>query len=107
MFALELAVHRARCDPDLEGHWRRLSAVRSAVSGKRRQVADDLQRGLRRHTTIWELLYNHYVIAKKFDAPDIEAFAAKVRPEGRRGDYGPNSGGFDWPEYGTLTFTLK
>ncbi|AFT89970.1 hypothetical protein BUPH_08439 (plasmid) [Paraburkholderia phenoliruptrix BR3459a] len=77
MFALELAGHRARRAPDLEGHWRRLSAARSAVSGKRHQVADDLQRGLRRHTTIWKLLDNYYVIATRFDAPDIEALRSK------------------------------
>jgi hypothetical protein len=56
---------------------------------------------------IWELLYNHYVVLKGMHAPDVEAFAKKVRVEGGGGDYGPNSGGFDQLGYGTLTFTLK
>ncbi|MFL9859499.1 alginate lyase family protein [Paraburkholderia madseniana] len=56
---------------------------------------------------IWELLYNHYVVLKGMSAPDVEAFARKVRVEGGGGDYGSNSGGFDQLGYGTLTFTLK
>ena len=56
---------------------------------------------------IWELLYNHYVVRKGLSAPNVEAFAHRVRPEGGGGDYGPNSGGFDQLGYGTLTFTLK
>lgn len=56
---------------------------------------------------IWELLYNHYVVLKGMSAPDVEAFAKKVRVEGGGGDYGPNSGGFDQLGYGTLAFTLK
>jgi hypothetical protein len=56
---------------------------------------------------IWELLYNHYVVLQGLKAPNVEAFAKKVRPEGGGGDYGPNSGGFDQLGYGTLAFTLK
>jgi hypothetical protein len=56
---------------------------------------------------VWELLYNHYVVLKALDAPYVEAFARKLRPEGGGGDYGPNSGGFDQLGYGTLTYTLK
>ena len=56
---------------------------------------------------IWELFYNHYVVLKGLKAPNVEAYANKVRPEGGGGDYGPNSGGFDQLGYGTLTFTVK
>jgi len=56
---------------------------------------------------IWELLYNHYVNLMGLPAPYIEAFAAKVRPEGGGGDYGTTSGGYDQLGYGTLTATLK
>ncbi|UJR61542.1 cell wall anchor protein [Dickeya zeae] len=55
---------------------------------------------------IWELLYNHYVVLKKLDAPYTKAFAEKVRAEGGGGNYGPNSGGYDHLGYGTLMFTL-
>ena len=55
---------------------------------------------------IWELVYNHYVVLKKLKAPYVEQYAAKVRPEGGGGDYGPNSGGYDQLGYGTLTFSL-
>jgi hypothetical protein len=55
---------------------------------------------------IWELIYNHYVVLKKLKAPYVEQYAAKVRPEGGGGDYGPNSGGYDQLGYGTLTFSL-
>ncbi|AYH48486.1 MULTISPECIES: alginate lyase family protein [Dickeya] len=54
----------------------------------------------------WEMLYNHYVVLKKLNAPNIKAFAEKVRVEGGGGDYGPNSGGFDHLGYGTLMYTL-
>ncbi len=54
----------------------------------------------------WELVYNHYVVRKGLKAPYIEQYAARERPEGGGGDYGPNSGGFDQLGYGTLTFTL-
>jgi hypothetical protein len=56
---------------------------------------------------IWELIYNHYVALKGLSAPNIKAFAEKVRPEGGGGDYGPNSGGFDQLGYGTLTYSLR
>lgn len=55
---------------------------------------------------IWEMLYNHYVVLKQMEAPYVEEYAAKVRPEGGGGDYGPNSGGYDQLGYGTLTFSL-
>ena len=55
---------------------------------------------------VWELVYNHYVKRKGLPAPYTTAMAAKVRPEGGGGDYGPNSGGFDQLGYGTLTATL-
>lgn len=55
---------------------------------------------------IWEMLYNHYVVLKGLDAPNVSAFAAKLRPEGGGGDYGPNSGGYDQLGYGTLLYTL-
>jgi hypothetical protein len=55
---------------------------------------------------IWELVYNHYVNRKGLAAPNTAAYAARVRPEGGGGDYGPNSGGFDQLGYGTLTSTL-
>jgi hypothetical protein len=56
---------------------------------------------------VWELAYNHYVKLKKLAAPYTTRMAAKVRPEGGGGDYGPNSGGFDQLGYGTLTATLE
>ncbi|HET6149912.1 MAG TPA: alginate lyase family protein [Polyangia bacterium] len=56
---------------------------------------------------IWELAYNHYVKRRGLAAPNIEAYAAKVRPEGGGGDYGPSSGGYDQLGYGTLTATLE
>jgi hypothetical protein len=55
---------------------------------------------------IWELVYNHYVNRRGLAAPDVAAYAARVRPEGGGGDYGPNSGGYDQLGYGTLTATL-
>jgi hypothetical protein len=56
---------------------------------------------------VWELVYNHYVRRKGLPAPWTAKMAAKVRPEGGGGDYGPNSGGFDQLGYGTLTATLN
>ncbi|RMV67657.1 alginate lyase family protein [Pseudomonas coronafaciens] len=55
---------------------------------------------------IWELLYNHYVVLKRIKAPNVEAFASRVRVEGGGGDYSPNSGGYDQLGYGTLMFSL-
>jgi Alginate lyase len=54
---------------------------------------------------IWEMIYNHYVGRKGLSVPNITAYAAKVRPEGGGGDYGPDSGGFDQLGFGTLAFT--
>jgi hypothetical protein len=54
----------------------------------------------------WELVYNHYVHRRGLSAPYSQAYAAKMRPEGGGGDYGPNSGGYDQLGYGTLTATL-
>jgi hypothetical protein len=56
---------------------------------------------------IWELVYNHYVNRRGLPAPNVAAYAARVRPEGGGGDYGPNSGGYDQLGYGTLTATLQ
>ena len=55
---------------------------------------------------VWELVYNHYCQLKGLPAPYTASLAAKGRPEGGGGDYGPNSGGFDQLGYGTLTATL-
>src|SRR5581483_7026797 len=55
----------------------------------------------------WEMVYNHYVNRRGIDAPFCKAFAAKVRPEGGGGDYGPNSGGYDQLGYGTLAYTRE
>jgi hypothetical protein len=55
---------------------------------------------------IWELVYNHYVVRRGMTAPSVAAYAARVRPEGGGGNYGPNSGGYDQLGYGTLTATL-
>jgi hypothetical protein len=55
---------------------------------------------------VWELVYNHYVKLEGLPAPYTTRMAAKERPEGGGGDYGPNSGGFDQLGYGTLTATL-
>jgi hypothetical protein len=55
---------------------------------------------------IWELVYNHYVNRRGLAAPNTAAYAARVRPEGGGGNYGPNSGGYDQLGYGTLTATL-
>lgn len=51
----------------------------------------------RLHMPMWELLYNHYVVRKGLKAPNLQAAAQLVRPEG---------GGIDHFGYGTLTFTL-
>jgi hypothetical protein len=55
----------------------------------------------------WELLHNHYTKIKGLFVPNITAYAARVRPEGGGGDYGPNSGGYDQFGFGTLTHTLE
>jgi Alginate lyase len=55
---------------------------------------------------VWELVYNHYARRRGLPAPWSAAFAAKVRPEGGGGDYGPDSGGYDQLGFGTLTFTV-
>ncbi|WP_443061190.1 hypothetical protein [Streptomyces sp. NBC_00453] len=54
---------------------------------------------------IWESIYNHYVNRRAIAAPHVTAIAARVRPEGGGGDYGPNSGGFDHLGFGTFAFT--
>ncbi|WP_433179790.1 alginate lyase family protein [Actinoallomurus sp. CA-150999] len=54
---------------------------------------------------IWAMVYNHYVRRRGLHAPFTKAMAAKVRPEGGGGNYGPNSGGFDQLGFGTLAFT--
>ena len=67
-------------------------------------VISEADRGTER--PIWEMLYNHYVVLKGLDAPNVSAFASKLRPEGGGGDFGPNSGGYDQLGYGTLLYTL-
>lgn len=47
---------------------------------------------------VWELLYNHYVVRKGLDAPNVQKMAQLMRPEHGSGDH------FG---YGTLTFTLS
>lgn len=54
---------------------------------------------------IWELVYNHYVHRRGLSAPYSAKFAAKIRPEGGGGNYGPSSGGYDQLGYGTLLYT--
>lgn len=46
---------------------------------------------------IWEILYNHYAVRRRIQAPNTAAAARLIRPEGGSGDH------FG---YGTLTFTL-
>nr|WP_322778140.1 alginate lyase family protein [Frankia sp. Cas4] len=67
-------------------------------------VVAEAGRGLDRPS--WELVYNHYVKRRGLAAPNVTAYAARVRAEGGGGDYGPNSGGFDQLGFGTLTHTL-
>jgi hypothetical protein len=55
---------------------------------------------------VWERVYNHYVNRRGLAAPYTAAYAAKARPEGGGGNYGPNSGGYDHLGFGTLTSTL-
>jgi hypothetical protein len=54
---------------------------------------------------IWELIYQHYAGRRGLRCSNIRAIAARQRPEGGGGDYGPNSGGFDQLGFGTLAFT--
>jgi hypothetical protein len=53
---------------------------------------------------VWDQLYYHYAGRKGLSVPNIAAMAAKGRPEGGGGDYGPNSGGFDQLGFGTLMY---
>ncbi len=48
---------------------------------------------------IWEMIYNHYVVLKGLEAPNLKAMAEVYRPEGFEHD--DNFG------FGTLTFTLN
>lgn len=66
-------------------------------------IAEEARGGLRPG---WELIYNHYARRRGLPAPYSQRYAARVRPEGGGGDYGPNSGGFDQLGYGTLTASL-
>ena len=85
----------------IDGELRRYGDAASDVADVRCPAGD---RGsyARNSRTIWEPIYNHYVVLKHMKA----TYAALVRPEGGGGDYGPNSGGFDALGYGTLTFSL-
>ncbi len=56
---------------------------------------------------VWELIINHYTNRKGLAAPYSAQYAAKLRPEGGGGNFGPNSGGFDQLGFGTLTFTRE
>lgn len=56
---------------------------------------------------VWELVLNHYVSRKGLAAPYSALYAAKLRPEGGGGNFGPNSGGFDQLGFGTLTFSRE
>ena len=67
-------------------------------------VIGEKARGNERAT--WEKIYNHYTNRIGIRVPYSEKFAAKLRPEGGGGDYGPNSGGYDLLGFGTLTKTL-
>jgi hypothetical protein len=64
-------------------------------------VVSDIARGNDR--PVWELLRNHYERGR-MRVPYISAYAARQRPEGGGGDYGPNSGGFDQLGFGTLLY---
>jgi hypothetical protein len=55
---------------------------------------------------VWDLVYNHYVVLKRLDAPYLVQEMKLNRPEGGGGDYGPNSGGYDSLGYGTLLYAL-
>ncbi|WP_094099984.1 alginate lyase family protein [Lonsdalea iberica] len=55
---------------------------------------------------IWALIYNHYVVLKGLNSPNITEIATKIRPEGGPWSYGAYPGGFDQLGYGTLLFTL-
>jgi hypothetical protein len=54
---------------------------------------------------IWEMIHHHYAGRRGLACPNVKAMAARQRPEGGGGDYGPNSGGFDQLGFGTLAFT--
>ncbi|OSN07324.1 cell wall anchor protein [Lonsdalea iberica] len=55
---------------------------------------------------VWALIYNHYVVLKGLNSPNITEIATKIRPEGGPWSYGAYPGGFDQLGYGTLLFTL-
>ncbi|MFP1756593.1 alginate lyase family protein [Lonsdalea quercina] len=55
---------------------------------------------------IWELLYNHYIVLKGLNSPNITEIATNIRPEGGPWFYGAYPGSFDQLGYGTLLFTL-
>lgn len=55
----------------------------------------------------WELIYNYYHQRARLDTVYSGQYAAKVRPEGGGGDYGPNSGGYDQLGFGTLTCSIN
>jgi hypothetical protein len=53
---------------------------------------------------VWDMLYYHYQGRLRRSVPNIQAIAAKGRPEGGGGDYGAASGGFDQLGFGTLMY---
>lgn len=73
------------------------------------EVTQDVISSIGRGTIrpMWELLYNHYVVLNGIEAPYIQQFAEKCRPEGGGGNYGDDSGGYDQLGYGTLLYTLR
>ncbi|WPD77569.1 alginate lyase family protein [Dickeya fangzhongdai] len=52
----------------------------------------------------WTLIYNHYVRVKGMKATYTKEMMDRVGAEGGGGNYGPNSGGFDQPGFGSLLF---
>ncbi len=54
----------------------------------------------------WELIYNYQQSHGITGTTYSGQYAAKVRPEGGGGNYGPNSGGYDQLGFGTLTYSV-
>ncbi|HEY8970378.1 MAG TPA: alginate lyase family protein, partial [Puia sp.] len=57
------------------------------------------QQGRGRLRTVYEQVYNHYVVVRGLPAPFVQQAAEKLRPEG------PGRPGADHPGYGTLFFS--
>ncbi|NGN67016.1 cell wall anchor protein [Streptomyces sp. A7024] len=65
-------------------------------------VISDVARGQAR--PVWDQLHYHYARRRGLSVPHLTAIAAKNRPEGGGGDYGPNSGGYDQLGFGTVMY---